>query len=121
VLLFILCGWLVYRVADLKKDGGRQQTARLDTVFVTQEIKAEPSVVHDTVYLYRQMKQNETQSEGEQRRDTSANRSNRKEPANNNVEEEIYVLPLDEAARQEHRGTSMRDDSLWKHYSFISM
>jgi hypothetical protein len=118
VLLFLLSGWLFYRVFEVKKAGTINQVASIDTVFVDREVRTAPEVIHDTVYLYK------TRQAGNRNANVSPATLHETERFDRPLTETegIEVLPLQELERAANaiRGNSMKDDSLLKKYALFS-
>lgn len=114
-ILLILSGGLFYRMIDLKKNGIVQHLATADTVYVDREVRAQPSVIYDTIYLYRQAEARNRQER--QADDDTVSVINVPSALTN----DIYVLPLEDVDMEKPRGNSMKDDSILQRFGTVSM
>lgn len=114
ILLMMLSGGLFYSFIDLKKAMGSQTVAAVDTVYVTKEIAGDPSIIYDTVYLYKQIVKTSVVNKHEA-------------PG---FEESIFSPLIDGQEQRsidlqdidtKSRGGSMKDDSLLKKFRYVSM
>jgi hypothetical protein len=117
VLLFLLSGWLFYRIFDVKSDHAIQQMASIDTVYVDREVKSNPEIIHDTVYLYKQL----SRSTHENRTGGNATTNHAPEELTQEAEA-IEVMSLNDLENPVNntRGNSMKDDSLLNRYTLHS-
>lgn len=115
IFLFLISGWLFYQVFDLKKDRALKVVASVDTVYVEREVASNPEIIHDTVYRYKEVK---TTTKKE-----TAHSDNLFRNEANQVLGKLESLPLIELENLNNtkRGNSMKDDSLLRKFSFVSM
>jgi len=114
VLLLMLSGWLFYQVFDLKKEPVIKQMASIDTVYVDREVTSSPEVVHDTVYRYKKLQNNDRESAYQ----IEITEKEEIAPLNDMIA--VPVLEL-ENFNTTPKGNSMKDDSLLKKFGFVAM
>lgn len=114
ILLFLLSGWLFYQLFDLKNESGLQQVANVDTVYVDKEVKSDPEIIRDTIYLYKQ-----TSSKSHEEIVATAN--GMVSTATDELNDIGIITMEDVETISEPKGTSMRDDSLLNRFNFYSL
>ena len=115
IFLFLISGWLFYQIFDLKKENAIKTIASIDTVYIEREIASNPEIIHDTVYSYKEVK---SPSKKEVSHSDNLFRNDA-----NQVLGKLESLPLSEleALKNSTKGNSMKDDSLLRKFSFVSM
>lgn len=120
-VLFLICGWLSFQL--LKPDSGIQNglLSKTDTVYIKKEIQLQAEKIHDTVYIYKLVKENsQSVAKGETARELQGSYN---DYPGLNSSENIPYIQLNEIDREfnNQRGNSMKDDSLLKKYGFVAM
>ncbi|WP_317897004.1 hypothetical protein [Aurantibacillus circumpalustris] len=115
IFLFLISGWLFYQIFDLKKERTLNVIASVDTVYIEREIASNPEIIHDTVYRYKEAK---TASKKEPMHSDNLFRNDA-----NQILGKLESPPLLEleSLNNSTRGNSMKDDSLLRKFSFVSM
>ena len=115
IFLFLISGWLFYQIFDLKKENAIKTIASIDTVYIEREIASNPEIIHDTVYSYKEAKSTS-------KKEVSHSDNLFRDDANQ-VLGKLESLPLSEleALKNSTKGNSMKDDSLLRKFSFVSM
>lgn len=116
IVVLLLSGWVYFYMAG-KKENPDQLVAKVDTVYVTKEIPVEPVKVHDTIYITKYATKN--------KKDTAFKiqvpvMHNGTLPVNETTPGIVPVETLENRTNQP-KGNSMKDDTLLKKFSFVTM
>lgn len=116
VIVFLLGSFYVYTAARNEKP--IEYVAQVDTVYVTKEIPTEPVKIHDTVYVNKY-------SKGSSKQNTEGNITFTTENGSmsSSTFEGTGVVPVQvlEHPSNQPKRNSMKDDTLLKKYTFVTM
>jgi len=115
ILLLLLSGWLFYQVFGLQKNATIQQIAVTDTVYVDRQVASVPEIIHDTIYRYKENKGDPGKN------DPSSEDMIEPEDIESIGEMEIHSIRELENLNNSPKGNSMKDDSLLRKFTFVSM
>jgi hypothetical protein len=123
--LLLLCGGLLFQKWQVSPEKSPVMAAIRDTVFLVKNPAPEMVRVHDTVYLSVPSgeKTASVQTVAKTKNPDSFNRNSTPSSAYAAVSDTRLVLPVEtmESSRNDPKGNSMKDDSLLRKYSFVSM
>jgi hypothetical protein len=123
--LLLLCGGLLFQKWQVSQEKSPVMAAIRDTVFLVKNAAPEMVRVHDTVYLSvpSAEKTASVQTVAGRKIQDSFNRNTTPSSAYAAVSDTRLVLPVEtmESSRNDPKGNSMKDDSLLRKYSFVSM
>lgn len=123
--LLLLCGGLLFQKWQVSPEKSPVMAAIRDTVFMVKNSAPEMVRVHDTVYLSVPSgeKAASAHTVARTKRPDSFNRNSTPSPTYAAVSDTRLVLPVEtmESSRNDPKGNSMKDDSLLRKYSFVSM
>ena len=123
--LLLLCGGLLFQKWQVSPEKSPVMAAIRDTVFLVKNAAPEMVRVHDTVYLSvpSVKKTASVQTVAGRKTNDSPNRNTTPSSAYAAVSDTRLVLPVEsvESSRNDPKGNSMKDDSLLRKYSFVSM
>lgn len=116
ILVIALTGWTFIYSSGKKHVQPDSLMARVDTVYVTKEVKTEPTKVHDTIYVVREGKQQKKNIEIVA------------QPVGITITPEpgigqtgtVTITSLENIPNIP-RGNSMKDDTLLKKYGFVTL
>jgi hypothetical protein len=123
--LLLLCGGLLFQKWQVSPEKSPVMAAIRDTVYLVKNAAPEMVRVHDTVYLAvpSAEKTASVQTVVRTKNPNSFNRNTTPSSAYTAVADTRLVLPVEsvESSRNDPKGNSMKDDSLLRKYSFVSM
>lgn len=117
VVVLLLTGWTSVFIG-MKKEPEKNLVASVDTVYVTKEVPSEPVKIHDTVYVERYKKNDEKKAVPHINPVSPANGT--MTPVQTDFINAAGVESLNNRPNQP-KGNSMKDDTLLKKYSFVTM
>ena len=123
--LLLLCGGLLFQKWQVSPEKSPVMAAIRDTVFLVKNSAPEMVRVHDTVYLSVPSgeKTATVQTVAGRKTYNSPIRISTRSNSYAAVSDNRLVLPVEtmESSRNDPKGNSMKDDSLLRKYSFVSM
>jgi hypothetical protein len=123
--LLLLCVGLLFQKWQVSPEKSPVMAAIRDTVYLVKNAAPEMVRVHDTVYLAvpSAEKTASVQTVVRTKNPNSFNRNTTPSSAYTAVADTRLVLPVEsvESSRNDPKGNSMKDDSLLRKYSFVSM
>jgi len=117
IVVLVLSAWLYFYTPEKKENPG-QLVAQVDTVYVTKEITTEPVKIHDTIYITKYASTKNKKDTAIKSQTTVVN--NDALPVNQN---NAGIIPVEALGNKQNqpRGNSMKDDTLLKKFSFVTM
>jgi len=123
--LLLLCGGLLFQKWQVSPEKSPVMAAIRDTVYLVKNSAPEMVRVHDTVYLSvpSAQKTATVQTVAGRKTYNSPIRISTRSNSYAAVSDNRLVLPVEtmESSRNDPKGNSMKDDSLLRKYSFVSM
>ncbi len=118
LLLLLLSGGLFFKVLTMKDVILNPQVALVDTVYVNKDVKSTPEIIHDTVYITKQLVVKKNDGQG-----LNYSYSENNLPTTNLTVTDMSVISFKDRDNRANkvRGNSMKDDSLYRKHGFVSM